>query len=222
MEESDRPTLIWAHSTIGFGSPEANTAKVHGEPMSEDHAGLTKNYYEWDCTPTFRIPDEALANYRKALDRGREAETAWTRRFEAYRKQFPELAERFTMMMSGRLPAGWEKSVPVFAAAEEMATRDAGGKVMNAVAKRFEGCLVGGSADLAPSTKTILKDFGHIGPGEFRRDEHALRRARARDGGHPQRPGAARRIHPVRRDVHGVRGLHAPDDPASRRSPSCR
>jgi transketolase len=70
-------------------------------------------------------------------------------------------------MMSGRLPAGWEKSVPVFAATEEMATRDAGGKVMNAVAKTFEGWLVGGSADLAPSTKTILKDFGHIGPGNF-------------------------------------------------------
>jgi len=167
VEESDRPTLIWAHSTIGFGAPEANTAKVHGEPMSEDHAGLTKAYYEWDCTPMFRIPDEALANYRKALDRGREAEADWSRRFEAYRKQFPELAERFTMAMSGRLPAGWEKSVPVFAATEEMATRDAGGKVMNAVAKTFEGRLVGGSADLAPSTKTILKDFGHIGPGNF-------------------------------------------------------
>ena len=168
MAETGRPTLIWGHSQIGFGSPEAGTAKVHGEPMSEEYAGLTRKYYEWNCCPKFHIPEEALAHFRKAVERGRTAESEWNSRFARYRQAFPDLAERYAMMMDGKLPPGWEKSLPVFSPAEEMATRDAGGKVMNAIAKAFESYLVGGSADLAPSTKTIMKDFGHIGPGSFR------------------------------------------------------
>jgi len=164
---SAKPTLIWAHSVIGFGAPEANTAKVHGEAMSDEDADLTRKYYGWPCSSPFRIPEEALAQYRRALDRGREAEQAWKAKFEAYRKQFPEPAQRYTMMTTGGFPPGWEKALPVFPATEDMATRDAGGKVMNSIAKAFESYLVGGSGDLSPSTKTIMKDAGHIGPGTY-------------------------------------------------------
>jgi transketolase len=167
LNDAGKPTLIWARSQIGFGSPEVGTAKIHGEPMKDDQAALTRQNYEWNCCPQFHVPAEAQAQYRKALDRGKAAEGEWTAKFAAYQKAFPELAAKYTQLLSGKLPAGWEKSLPVFPVTEEMATRDAGGKVMNAIAPAFEGYLVGGSADLAPSTKTLLTKYGHIGPGEF-------------------------------------------------------
>jgi transketolase len=167
MAEDTKPTLIWGRSQIGAGSPIAGTSKVHGEPMNDQHASETRKYYEWDECPAFCIPDEALAHFREAVTRGGEAEKKWSEKFQAYSQAHPDLAKRFTMMMSGDLPEGWEKSLPVFAPGKEAATRNAGGEVMNAIAKAFEGYLVGGSADLSPSTKTIMNGFGDIKPGDF-------------------------------------------------------
>lgn len=167
IAEDSKPTLIWGHSMIGYGSPIAGTSKVHGEPMNDGHASETRKYYEWDKYPAFSIPEDALAHFRKAVNRGAEAETDWNRKFSAYSKSHPELAKRFQMMMKGELPEGWEKSVPVFAPGKDVATRSSGGDVMNAIAKSFEGYLVGGSADLSPSTKTIMNGFGDIKPGDF-------------------------------------------------------
>ncbi len=167
LTDVGKPTLIWARSQIGYGSPEVNTSKIHGEPMKDDQTALTKVFYEWDCCPQFHVPAEAAAHFRKALDRGKAAEAEWNCKFDAYRKAHPELAARFTRMMKGELPTDWQKLLPTFPATEEMATRDAGGKVINAIAPAFEGYLVGGSADLAPSTKTLLTKYGHIGPNNF-------------------------------------------------------
>ncbi len=167
IAETGKPTLIWCKSLIGFGSPEANTSKVHGEPMKEEAAGLTKAFYEWDKNPTFFIPGEALAHFRDAQVRGKQAEQAWNAKFDAYRKAHPELAARLARAMKGEFPAGWQKSIPAFKVGDDMATRDAGGKVMNAIAPALEGYLVGGSADLAPSTKTYMAGLGDIGPGKY-------------------------------------------------------
>lgn len=167
LAEENKPTLIWCKSTIGFGSPEANTAKVHGEPFKDEAAAATKAFYKWDKNPAFFIPPDALAHFRQALDRGKKAEEEWNHKFDEYRKAHPDLAARLSRAIKGEFPAGWEKSVPVFKAGDDMATRDASGKVMNAVAPALEGYLVGGSADLAPSNKTYLAGLGDMGPGKF-------------------------------------------------------
>ena len=163
-----RPTLIWSRSHIGYGSPEQDNAKCHGEAFKEESYQKVREFYNWQDKEPFHVSEEALAHFRQALERGRDAEEKWNRKFKAYGKVFPEAAARYTMMMDGELPAGWEGSLPTFTAGDaDIATRSASGKVMNAIAPAFDGYLVGGSADLAPSTKTIMTDFGHIGPRNF-------------------------------------------------------
>ena len=168
LAETGKPTLIWTRSLIGEGSPEVGTAKCHGEPFKAESVAKIKEHYGWPVNEAFHIPEDAAQHMHKAAEGGATAEAEWQKTLDAYAKEYPELAKRFTMMMNGDLPEDWEKDLPVFAAADgAMATRNAGGKVMNAIAKAFEGYLVGGSADLAPSTKTIMNDFGHIGPNDF-------------------------------------------------------
>ncbi len=165
--ERNRPTLIWSKSLIGEGSPEAGTAKCHGEPFKAESVVKVKEHYGWPTDKTFHIPEEAVAHFSAAADIGAKAEAEWTQRFEAYGKEYPDLARKYTMMMNRELPDGWDKALPVFEPGSEIATRNASGKVMNAIAKAFEGYLVGGSADLSPSTKTIMDGMGHIQPGDF-------------------------------------------------------
>ena len=166
--EAGKPTLVWSHSLIGEGSSAAGTAKCHGEPFKGDAPKEIKRHYGFPPDEMFHIPADALARFRAALDKGKAAEDAWNKTFEAYAQAFPELAARYTMMQNGDLPEGWEASLPTFSAADDaIATRSASGKVMNAIAKAFEGYLVGGSADLSPSTKTIMDGMGDIGPGDF-------------------------------------------------------
>ncbi len=168
LAEASRPTLIWSHSHIGYGSPEQDHAKCHGEPFSDEAARKTKEFYNWPLDKTFHVPEDVLAHFRKALDHGGQLETEWKQGFEAYSAKYPELGKKYNMMMNGELPVGWENSLPAFSPDDgAVATRNASGTVLNAIAKTFEGYLVGGSADLAPSTKTILNDFGHIGPHRF-------------------------------------------------------
>jgi len=168
LAETERPTLIWSHSHIGYGSPEQDHAKCHGEPFSDDAARKTKEFYAWPQDKPFHVPEEAAAHFRQALERGRDLEAEWQKRFQAYRRAYPDLAERFALMMDGRMPHGWEEALPTFSPDEGgLATRNASGAVLNALAKPLEGYLVGGSADLGPSTKTILSGFGHIGPHRF-------------------------------------------------------
>jgi len=168
MQEVRKPTLIRMRTIIGYGSPEAGKAKCHGEPFKPEAAIETKKAYNWPLDKPFYVPDEVRAYFRRFVEDGARREAEWNKKFAAYRKAFPELASKFEMMLERRLPEGWESAVPTFEPGKEVATRNASGEVMNAIAKHFDGYLIGGSADLAPSTKTIMTALEHIGPGRFR------------------------------------------------------
>jgi transketolase len=153
-----KPTLIACRTIIGWPAPtKQNTHHAHGAPLGEEEIRATKRILGFDPEQSFLVPAEALTQWRKCQDRGLEAETAWKTRFEAYRAAFPELAAEFEAFLAGALPADLEASLPVFQPGEKAATREASGKVLNALAARMPN-LVGGSADLAPSNNTWLKD----------------------------------------------------------------
>jgi transketolase len=155
---NDRPTFIVVHSVIGYGSPKAGSEKAHGEPLGEDNIRATKRAYGWPEDKSFYIPDGVLDHFRGAFGgRGSKLRDEWVAMFERYRAAQPELAGELELMLKGDLPAGWDADVPVFPAdAKGLASRDSGGKVLNAIAGRVPW-LIGGSADLAPSTKTDIK-----------------------------------------------------------------
>ncbi len=167
-EEHDRPSLIAVRTHIGYGSPnKQDTAGVHGEPLGEDEVRLTKQNYKWPTDRSFFIPDEALQHFRKALDRGREQQERWQSMFREYQKAYPDLAHEFLRIMRGDLPPDWESLLPRFKADDKgMATRAAGGKVINALAEALPE-LIGGSADLTPSTKTYIVSSGDIQAGQW-------------------------------------------------------
>ncbi|HEV2118452.1 MAG TPA: transketolase [Terriglobales bacterium] len=161
----DQPSLIAVHNHIGYGSPLQDTAAVHGEAMGPENVKATKEKLGWPLQPDFYIPDAALAHFRQALPRGEELEAAWKDLFQEYRGRYPKMAQDLQGLISGTLPQGWDFDLPVFPADPKgMATRDASGKTMNAIAGHVQS-LVGGSADLAPSTKTTLTAYGDIGMG---------------------------------------------------------
>ncbi len=179
--ETSRPTLIICHTTIGYGSPnKANTAGVHGSPLGEEEVRLTKVALGWPLEPTFFIPEEALAHFRQAVAHGKASEAEWHQQFEAYRASHPERAAEFERTLSGQLPDGWEAGIPAFAPEDgALATRASSGVVLNGLAKNLPE-LVGGSADLAPSTNTLITGAGdfHWEPGgrnlHFGVREHAM------------------------------------------------
>ena len=161
----DQPSLISVRNHIGYGSPLQDTAAVHGEAMGPENVKATKEKLGWPLQPDFYIPDAALAHFRSAIPRGEELEAAWKDRFEEYRGRYPKMAQDLQGLISNKLPQNWDADLPVFPADPKgMATRDASGKAMNAIAGRVQS-LVGGSADLAPSTKTTLTAYGDIGMG---------------------------------------------------------
>ncbi|HBC47638.1 MAG TPA: transketolase [candidate division Zixibacteria bacterium] len=160
----EKPSLIIVDSHIGFGSPKQDTSAAHGEPLGLDAIKKTKEKLGWPLEPDFLIPEEALTHFRQAVDRGNKQMAAWQKLMDGYKKAYPELAAKFKMVMQNELPQNWEADLPTFAPQSgPIATRDACGKVMNSIAKNFE-MLIGGSADLAASTKTDLKDGGDFSP----------------------------------------------------------
>ena len=167
--ESGRPSLIICRTIIGYGSPnKAGTASAHGEPLGEEEVRLTKERLKWPYPEPFTIPPEALAHFRQAQERGRRHREEWQARLEAYRQAFPEEARQLDQEMSGDLPEGWDRDLAgLFNAGDKpIATREASGRVMNAIVQRVHA-FTGGSADLAPSTKTTLKDHGNYGFQEY-------------------------------------------------------
>jgi len=170
-KETGRPSLICVHTKIGYGAPnKQDTPGVHGEPLGADEIKAAKENLGWPLDPAFYVPDEALANYRQAVARGKESESGWQSRFDAYRKEYPDLAAELERRMKGELPTGWDKDIPVYPAdAKGKATRAISGEVLNAIAKNVPE-LMGGSADLAPSTKTLIK-----GEGGFQHDAYSQR-----------------------------------------------
>jgi len=163
QNETERPSLIIAHTHIAYGSPnKQDSASAHGAPLGEEEVRLTKQALGWDPDATFHVPAKALAHFRRALDAGAAARTAWQERFSAYQEAYPELAREWGRIMNHDLPEGWESHLPEFGSAGPLATRAASGKVLNALAKHVPE-LVGGSADLAPSNKTYLEGHGDYG-----------------------------------------------------------
>jgi transketolase len=154
----DRPTLIIVDSHIAYGAPtKQGTSGAHGEPLGEDEIRLTKRYYGWPEDAKFLVPEGVYDHFRNGMGkRGKELRDAWFARVKEYRAKYPELADQFYRLHHRQLPEGWDKDIPKFPADPKgMATRDASGKVLNAIAKNVPW-MMGGSADLAPSCKTKL------------------------------------------------------------------
>ncbi len=159
-QEKDRPSLIIARTHIGFGSPgKQDKAAAHGAPLGADEVKRTKENLGWPLEPLFHIPAEALQHFRKAIERGREMEATWNRQFESYSREFPELAALWKRLQSGQLPENWRQAIPDLSKEKAIATRVASGKVLNSLASVLPH-LISGSADLAESTNTWLKDGG--------------------------------------------------------------
>jgi transketolase len=163
--ETNRPSLIAVRTVIGYGSPKAGTSKAHGEPLGAPDVLASRKFFGFPEDKSFYIPDEALANWRQAKERGAAAEAEWNKQFASYKAAFPELAAEFERTQKGDLKAGWEKSIPSFGVEKKIATRNAGQAVMNAIADVVPE-LFGGAADLTASTKTIFKSSAnfHVDP----------------------------------------------------------
>lgn len=167
--ETNRPSLVICRTVIGCGSPaKANTAGVHGEPLGEDEVRATKANLGWPEDRSFYVPDEVLSHFREARERGRRWQEVWQNKMASYREAYPEAADELAQVLRGGLPEGWDSGLSdVFAGREKpIATRVASGEVLNAIAPKVFA-LMGGSADLAPSTKTIMKDRGFFGVDGF-------------------------------------------------------
>jgi transketolase len=162
--ERARPSLILVRTHLGYGSPEQDTFKAHGSPLGVEDVKKTKEKLGWPVEPPFLVPEAARARFREALVRGARANTEWQARMTAYARAFPEASRELLGRLSAELPAGWDADVPAFPAdAKGMATRVAGGRVLNAIAPRLPA-LSGGSADLDPSTHTAMKGQGDFNP----------------------------------------------------------
>ena len=160
-----KPSLIRVRTVIGYGSPKAGTNAAHGEALGPEATRITKRNLGFPDDKSFYIPEEAAANWRKAVERGRKSQEEWNARFEAFKKAYPELAERYDRTVSMELAKGWEASIPQFSSEKAIATRNAGSTVMNAIAKVVPE-LFGGAADLTSSTKTVIKESPsfHVDP----------------------------------------------------------
>jgi transketolase len=159
---------------IGYGSPnKQDTAGAHGEPLGAEEIQRTKENLGWPLEPSFLIPEEALTHFRQAIEVGQKLEDRWQKALEAYQENFRESAAEWRRWINGQLPDGWKKEIPVFEPDEKgMATRVASGKVLNAVAPTIAN-LIGGSADLAPSTKTLI-----TGAADFQASDYGGRNLR--------------------------------------------
>jgi transketolase len=155
--EKDKPTLIALRTNIAYGSPnKQDSAGAHGAPLGVDEVRLTKENLGWPKNKKFYVPVEVRKAFGKCTDNGRKAETAWNKKFKAYAKKYPELAQNRQTAISGALPQRWDAGIPTFRDGKAVATRAASGQVLNALAENLP-TLMGGSADLAPSNNTIIK-----------------------------------------------------------------
>ncbi len=154
-KQVNKPSLIMVRTHIGFGSPKQDSASAHGEPLGPEAIEKTKKSLGWPLDKDFYIPEEALTHFRQAVDRGAEEETEWQDLMERYQREQPDLSLKFEKTIGGALPKDWDDNPPVFHLEDgPLATRSASGKILNALAEKLDN-LVGGSADLAPSNKTI-------------------------------------------------------------------
>jgi transketolase len=168
--ETTRPSLIKIRTHIGYGSPhKVDTANAHGSPLGAEEVRLVKENFGFNPDESFVVPEKVLGFYRTAGAKGAALEKDWNVLLESYKKQYPALAAEYESMRQGRLPDGWEKKIPVFRPADakngQMSTRIAGGKTLNSIAALFPH-LIGGAADLSPSTETYMKDYTAFEPND--------------------------------------------------------
>lgn len=164
---TDKPTLIKVTTTIGYGSPQkANTAGVHGSPLGGDEIVATRQNLGWEYDPFF-VPEEVLSHFRQAVERGASYEAEWQETLAAYRTKYPDAAKEFESTLSGQLPDGWEKALPIYTSADKaLATRKNSEITLNALAPALPQ-LIGGSADLTHSNLTEMKGFGDFQKGQY-------------------------------------------------------
>ena len=170
--EDQRPSLILARTHIGYGSPhKQDNFTAHGDPLGEEELQASKKALGWPTMEKFYLPQDSVDFFRQAIPRGAGTEDEWRKKFDAYKQAFPKEAAEFESLISGKLPPNWDADIPKWKPTDKpMATRAAGGEVMNALAKHLPN-LIGGSADLNPSTRTALKGLGDFqspevsGPG---------------------------------------------------------
>ncbi len=168
--DTERPSLIVAHTHIGYGSPHKHdSSAAHGEPLGVEEVKLTKQALGWPWEDPFHVPQEALDHMREAVAQGEQAEAEWQRRFSAYAAAYPDLATQWTQAMSGALPDGYDADIPTWGPEDnkgQISTREASGAVINAVAPKLPN-LIGGSADLSTSNKTDIKGATMIEAGNY-------------------------------------------------------
>ncbi|WP_368930840.1 transketolase [Bacillus pumilus] len=167
-QSTDRPTLIEVKTTIGFGSPNrAGTSGVHGAPLGSDEAKLTKEAYSWTFEEDFHVPSEVYDHFKEAVkDAGQKKEAAWNEQFAQYEKEYPELAAQLKLAIEGELPENWDQEIPVYEAGSSLASRASSGEVLNGIAKQVP-FFIGGSADLAGSNKTTIKNTDDFGKDHY-------------------------------------------------------
>lgn len=164
--KNDKPSLIAVRTIIGYGSPnKQGSSAAHGSPLGVDEVALAKQNLGWSTTDSFFIPGEALEHFRSCIDAGAAAESDWQRKLDAWRAAYPELAKDYERAQAGEFAAGWRDELPSWCADTQLATRSAGGEALNALA-RFAPTMIGGDADLAGSTRTLIKGAENTGPGQ--------------------------------------------------------
>jgi transketolase len=167
IAENARPSLIRVHSHIGYGSPHRqDSAEAHGKALGVEEVKMTKKFYGWPVEPEFYVPDEALAEFRRCVERGAAAEREWNGEFKVYAANNRDAAEEFQTMLRGELPPDWDKDLPVFTPADSLATRESASRAEQAIAHRV-WALFGGAGDLNESTFTDIKDGGDFERGNY-------------------------------------------------------
>ena len=164
VADTTRPTLVLVRTHLGYGSPKQDSFKAHGSPLGDKDVKATKNKLGWPESPDFYVPDEAARRFAEAQTAGEKAEGEWKQRMQAYAQAFPEQAKELEGRLRGELPEAWDAEMPSFPAdAKGLSTRVAGKQILAAIGKRLPA-LMGGSADLDPSTFTNLVGLGDFGP----------------------------------------------------------
>ena len=164
--QSDKPSLIAVRTIIGYGSPnKQGSSAAHGSPLGPDEVALAKENLGWVGKEDFFVPGEALERFRSCIDAGAAAESDWQAVFAAWRAAYPDLADDYDRAQAGEFAPGWREQLPSWSAGEQVATRSAGGEALNALAKQAP-TMIGGDADLAGSTRTLIKGAANTGPGQ--------------------------------------------------------
>lgn len=166
--DADRPTMIEVKTIIGYGSPNlSGKSDVHGAPLGADELKLTKEAYKWTFEEDFHVPSEVYDHFKQQIaDKGEQTEQDWNEQFSQYKREYPELGAQLEKAIKGELVDGWDKDIPVYEEGKSLASRASSGEALNGIAKNLP-YLIGGSADLAGSNKTMIKGTGDFFPGSF-------------------------------------------------------